>query len=56
VMISTSVSEHLATLQHVTVSIVPVSATNGDATVAEAAIRNKISLHPNKPSVEIGTW
>jgi hypothetical protein len=48
--------EHLSSLQHVSVSIVPVSATNADATVAEAAIRNKISLHPNKPSVEIGIW
>lgn len=48
--------KHLASLQHISVAIVPVSATDVDATVAEAAIRNETSLHPNQPILEIGTW
>lgn len=48
--------KHLASLQHVSVAIIPFSATNMGATVAEAAIRNETSLHPNQPTLEIGTW
>ncbi|TVU03653.1 hypothetical protein EJB05_50841, partial [Eragrostis curvula] len=49
--------KHLESLQHVSVAIVPVSATNMEATVvAEAAIRKETSIHPNQPIVEIGTW
>lgn len=49
--------EHLPSLQHVDVVIVPVCANNEVSTsVAEGAIRNAANFHPNKPTVEIGIW
>ncbi|KAG8089650.1 hypothetical protein GUJ93_ZPchr0011g27245 [Zizania palustris] len=46
--------QHLSNLQHVCVMIIPSGATSEETLVAEDAIRSAISIHPNKPTFELG--
>lgn len=48
--------EHLASLQHVSVVIVPNGADNAGISVVETANRNATNMHSNQPTVQVDTW
>ncbi|CAN6361416.1 unnamed protein product [Urochloa humidicola] len=45
--------EHLASLEHILVGIDPRGATGSRVEVAEAAVRNAVSIHPGRPTLEL---
>ena len=45
--------EHLASLEHITVQIYRDGATRSTVEAAEAAVRNAVSMHPGRPTLDL---
>ena len=48
--------EHLASLEHIKVIIWTGNATRSRVEAAEAAVRGAVSMHPGRPTLDLGFW